>query len=318
MQVSSLLERLAKSGSKVQLFEILRALDASITLFPPGVPLCVKPVRLGDLRGGAWLGSFFCKEDGCMAGAGGEAFIVPRGSAWLVRWPPIAVWTLVYRDIGYVTFDAADSASSSDDDPPCGEFSWDAMKWSGDCSGWMVGESDVFHAVYGGMEVMLPYPLAGTVYKDDVFGAYLFVTDPPEFPVGPTPPAGRRPRFAIYITAYSEESGEESEEGSEERIYIYPIPLPDRDIDPASIISSMLASECRGMRGITTRVYGILQGGTSPEPEEEGGDEHDVDDGDGGEDGDEDVGELSDEEEGDDYEKPRRRSMRHSAAEVGI
>jgi len=305
MQVSSLLERLAKSGSKVQLFEILRASDVSITLFPPGMPICVKPVMLKDLRGGAWLGSFFCNKNGCMAGAGGDAFIVPRGAGWLLGWPPLAVWYLLHKDIGYVTFDAVDVASGPDGDVPCGEFNWDTMTWSNNCGGWMVGESDVFHAVYGGIGVMLPYPLVGTVYKDDVFGAYLFITEVPEFPVGYTPPAGRRPRFAIYITAYSEESGggSDEEEGSEERVYIYPIPLPDRDVDPAAVISSILMPKCGGMRGITTRVYGMLQRRPTSEPEEKGGGEDDVEDGNSDEDGGEDVEELSGEDEGGDYEE---------------
>jgi hypothetical protein len=176
------------------------------------------------------------------------------------------------------------------------------MTWSGNCSDWMIGESDVLHVMYRNIDVLPPYPLVGTVHRDETFGAYLFFTDPPSFAVGERPPRGRRPRFAIYITAHSEEGGGE-EEGAEEEVYIYPTPLPEGVLDPTKVVLSIIEHGCQGRRGMSPRVYGMpeLQRGASPEPEEEGGDEYDVDDGDAYEDGDDEVGELSGEEEAGDY-----------------
>jgi hypothetical protein len=271
MQVSKLLELLAESGSKVQLFEVLRSSGASIMLFPPGATLCSKVVWLRDLEGGAWLGSFECGDVSCRSGPG---FVAQDGAAWLLAWPPLAIWRVTYGAAQYVTFDAVDRS-------PCGEFDWDAMTWSGECSDWMIGESDVFHVVYRNLDVLPPYPLVGTVHRDETFGAYLFFTDPPSFAVGERPPRGRRPRFAIYITAYAEGGGEE--EGAEEEVYIYPIPLPEGNFSPAEVVSSIIAPRCQGQRGMSPRVYGMpapSQRGPPHEPEEEGGDEYDVDYGD--------------------------------------
>jgi hypothetical protein len=293
MQVSKLLERLARSGSKVQLFEVLRSAGVPITLFPPGAPLCGRVVWLRDLEGGAWLGSFECDNMKCRSGSG---FIVHDGAAWLLAWPPIAVWRVAYGTTHHVTFDAVDRS-------PCGEFDWKTLTWSGDCGDWMVGESSVFHVIYRSMDVLPPYPLVGTVYRDEAFGAYLFITDPPSFAVGEKPPRGRRPRFAIYFTTYTEEDGGE-EEGAEEEVYIYPIPLPDGDFDPAAVVSAIVAPRCRGQMGMSPRVYGMptSERRPPPEPEEEGGDEYDVDDGDADEDGGDEVGELPSDEEASDYE----------------
>jgi hypothetical protein len=300
MQVSRLLERLARSGSKVQLFEVLRSAAVPIALFPPGAPLCGRVVWLDELEGGAWLGSFECrlnKKSGrktCMSGSGA---VVQDGGAWLLAWPPIAIWRITYGTVQYVTFDAVDRS-------PCGEFEWKTLTWSGDCGDWMVGESDVLHVLYHNLDVLPPYPLVGTVHRDEAFGAYLFITDLPSFAVGERPPRGRRPRFAIYITAYAEEDGGE-EEGTEEEVYIYPIPLPEGDFDPAAVVSAVISPPCRGRRGMSPRVYGMpaSKRGPPPEPEEEGGDEYDVDDGDAYEDGGDEVGELPGEEEGEDYEE---------------
>jgi hypothetical protein len=299
MQVSKLLELLAKSGSKVQLFEVLRRSGTPITLFVPGAQLCGRVVWLDELEGGAWLGSFECDLDKsgrktCMSGSG---FLAQDGAAWLLAWPPIAVWRVAYGGTQYVTFDAVDRS-------PCGEFDWSAMTWSGNCSDWMIGESDVLHVMYRNIDVLPPYPLVGTVRRDETFGAYLFITDPPSFTVGERPPRGRRPRFAIYITAYAEEGGGE-EEGTEEEVYIYPIPLPEGNLDLLAVASSIVAPRCQGRRGMSPRVYGMptLQRRAPPEPEEEGGDEYDVDDGDAYEDGDDEVGELSGGEETGDYEE---------------
>jgi hypothetical protein len=275
MQVSKLLERLAASGSKVQLFEVLRSFGVSITLFPPGAALCGKVVWLDELEGGAWLGSFECElRDNEKVCASGSGFEVHDGAAWLLAWPPIAVWRVEYGGTQYVTFDAVDRS-------PCGEFDWDATTWSGDCGEWMIGESGVLHVLYRNFDVLLPYPLVGTVHRDEVFGAYLFVTDLPSFAVGERPPKGRRPRFAIYITAYEEEGGGE-DEGAEEEVYIYPIPLPEGSFDPGKVVSSIIEPRCRGQMGMSPRVYGMPASGRGPphEPEEEGGDEYDVDGGD--------------------------------------
>jgi len=312
MQVSRLLERLARSGSKVQLFEVLRSVGVPIVLFPPGTPLCGKVVWLDQLVGGMWLGSFECgrktgelsaeenggsggRESGrkpCMSGSG---FVAQDGAAWLLAWPPVAVWRVTHGATQYVTFDAVDKS-------PCGEFDWKTLTWSGDCGGWMIGESDVLHVMYRNVDVLPPYPLVGAVYRDETFGAYLFFADPPSFTVGERPPRGRRPRFAIYITAYAEEGG--GEEETEEEVYIYPIPLPEGDFDPAAVVSSIIAPRCQGQRGMSPRVYGMptSERGPSSEPEEEGGDEYDVDDGDAYEDGGDEVGELPGEEETGDYE----------------
>jgi hypothetical protein len=294
MQVSKLLERLARSGSKVQLFDVLRSAGVSIMLFPPGTPLCGKVVWLKDLEGGAWLGSFECGSAKCASGA---RFVVQDGGAWLLSWPPIAVWRVAYGAAQYVTFDAVDRST-------CGEFDWKTLTWSGDCGEWMVGESDVFHVMYQSLDVLPPYPLVGVVHRDEAFGAYLFLTDQPFFAVGERPPRGRRPRFAVYITAYAEEGGGD-EEGAEEDVYIYPIPLPDGDFDPANVISAIISPTCRGQRGMSPRVYGMptSERRPSPEPEEEGGDEYDIDDGSAHEDGGDEVGELLGEEEGEDYEE---------------
>jgi hypothetical protein len=298
MQVSKLLERLATSGSKVQLFDVFRSSGVPIVLFPPGVMLCGKVVWLDELEGGAWLGSFECKWRGdrkfCTSGSGFEAH---DGAAWLLAWPPIAVWRVTYGGAQYVTFDAVDKS-------PCGEFDWNTLTWSGGCSDWMIGESDVLHVMYRNLDVLPPYPLVGTVHKDETFGAYLFVTDPPSFAVGERPPRGRRPRFAIYITAYAEESSGE-EETAEEEVYIYPIPLPDGNFNPADIVSSIVAPNCQGQRGMSPRVYGMptSERRPPPEPEEEGGDEYDVGGGDADEEGGDELGELPGEEETDDYEE---------------
>lgn len=296
MQFSKLLERLAKSGSKVQLSDVLRSAGVPITLFPPGTPLCGKVVRLGDLEGGAWLGSFECMQEGnrkiCRSGSG---FVTQDGAAWLLAWPPIAVWRGTYGTAQYVTFDAVDKS-------PCGVFDWNTLTWSGGCNDWMIGESDVLHVMYRNLDILFPYPLVGLVHRDETFGAYLFVTDPPSFAVGERPPRGRRPRFAIYITIYAEEGG--GEEEAEEEVYIYPIPLPDGDFNPADVASAIVAPRCQGQRGISPRVYGMpLQRRPPPEPEEEGGDEYDVDDGDAYEDGGDELGELPGEEEAGDYEE---------------
>jgi hypothetical protein len=81
--------------------------------------------------------------------------------------------------------------------------------------------------------------------------------------VGKRPPRGRRPRFAIYITTYAEEGGDEEE--TEEEVYIYPIPLPESNFNPADIVSSIIAPRCQGQRGMSPRVYGMpLQRGPSP------------------------------------------------------
>jgi hypothetical protein len=296
MQVSKLLETLASSGSKVQLFEVLRRSGTPITLFPPGAPLCGKVVWLDDLDGGAWLGSFECKlikgiKKVCESGDGSTA---QDGAAWLLAWSPIAIWRITRGATQYVTFDAVDRS-------PCGEFDWKTLTWSGGCE-WMVGESDVLHVMYRNLDVLPPYPLVGTLYRDETFGAYLFLTDPPSFTVGERPPRGRRPRFAIYITARAEEGG--GEEEAEEEVYIYPIPLPEGDFSPADIISAIVAPRCRGQRGMSPRVYGMpLQRRPPHEPEEEGGDEYDVDDGDSHEDGGDELGELPGEEEAGDYEE---------------
>jgi hypothetical protein len=298
MQVSKLLERLARSGSKVQLFEVLRSAGVPIALFPPGAPLCGRVAWLDELEGGAWLGSFECQDKNgkkiCTSGSGSVA---QDGAAWLLAWPPLAVWRVAHGAAQYVTFDAVDRS-------PCGEFDWKNLTWSGDCGDWMIGESDVFHVMYRNVDILPPYPLVGTVYRDETFGAYLFLTDPPSFAVGERPPMGRRPRFAIYITAYAEEGGDD-EEGAEEEVYIYPVPLPDGDFDPAAVVSSIVAPKCQGRRGMSPRVYGMptSERGPPPEPEEEGGDEYDVDDGDAYEDGGDEVGELPGEEEAGDYEE---------------
>ena len=293
MQVSKLLERLARSGSKVQLFEVLRSAGVPITLFPPGTPLCGKVVWLKDLEGGAWLGSFECGAK-CRSGSG---FVVPDGAAWLLAWPPIAIWRVAYGATHHVTFDAVDRS-------PCGEFDWGTLTWSGDCGDWMVGESGVFHVIYRNMDVLPPYPLVGVVYRDETFGAYLFLTDSPFFAVGERPPRGRRPRFAIYITAYAEEEGDE-EEGTEEEVYIYPIPLPEGGFNPADVVSAIVAPRCRGQRGMSPRVYGMPTSERRPphEPEEKGGDKYDIGDGDSYEDGRDEVGELPSEEETGGYEE---------------
>ena len=298
MQVSKLLERLARSGSKVQLFEVLRSAGVPITLFPPGTPLCGRVVWLDQLEGGAWLGSFECHlKDGKKICRSGSGFVVPDSAAWLLSWPPVAIWRVAYGTAHHVTFDAVDRS-------PCGEFDWGTLTWSGDCGDWMVGESGVFHVIYRNMDVLPPYPLVGTVHRDEAFGAYLFITDPPFFAVGERPPRGRRPRFAIYITAYAEE-GEGEEEGAEEEVYIYPIPLPEGDFSPADVVSAIVAPRCRGQRGMSPRVYGMpaSERGTAPEPEEEGGDEYGVDDGDAYEDGGDEFRELPGEEEAGDYEE---------------
>jgi len=298
MQLSKLLERLARSGSKVQLFEVLRSAGVPIALFPPGAPLCGRVEWLDQLEGGAWLGSFECQDKGgkktCVSGSGAVA---QDGAAWLLAWPPVAVWRVAYGAAQYVTFDAVDRST-------CGEFDWETMTWSGDCGDWMIGESDVFHVIYRNVDVLPPYPLVGTVYRDETFGAYLFLTDTPSFAVGERPPKGRRPRFAIYITAYAEEGGGD-EEGAEEEVYIYPVPLPEGDFDPAAVVSSIVAPKCQGRRGMSPRVYGMpaSQRGPPPEPEEEGGGEYDVDDGDAYEDSGDEDGELPGEEETGDYEE---------------
>ncbi len=297
MQVSKLLERLARSGSKVQLFEVLRSAGVPITLFPPGAPLCGRVVWLKDLEGGAWLGSFECKDTRCLSGSG---FAVQDGAAWLLAWPPIAIWRVTYGGAQYVTFDAVDKS-------PCGEFDWNMLTWSGNCGDWMAGESDVLHVMYRNLDVLPPYPLVGTLHRDEAFGAYLFLTDPPSFAVGERPPRGRRPRFAIYITAYAEE-GEGGEEGAEEEVYIYPIPLPEGGFDPGAVASAIVAPRCQGQRGMSPRVYGMpaSERRPPPEPEEEGGDEYDVDEGDAYEDGGDEVVDLTGEEEAGDYEETRR------------
>jgi hypothetical protein len=299
MQLSKLLERLARSGSKVQLFEVLRADGVTITLFPPGAPLCGRVVWLDQLEGGAWLGSFECKagENSKKICTSGSGSVAQDGAAWLLVWPPTAVWRVAHGAAQYVTFDAIDRS-------PCGEFDWSTLTWSGNCGDWMISESDVLHVMYRNIDILPPYPLVGTVYRDETFGAYLFLTDPPSFAVGERPPRGRRPRFAIYITAYAEEGGDD-EEGAEEEVYIYPVPLPDGDFDPAAVVSSIVAPRCQGRRGMSPRVYGMptSERGPSPEPEEEGGDEYDVDDGDAYEDGGDEVGELPGEEETGDYEE---------------
>jgi hypothetical protein len=305
MQVSKLLERLAASGSKVQLSELLRSSGVPIVLFPPGVTLCGRVVWLDELEGGAWLGSFECKWNKrsnrkiCVSGSGFETH---DGAAWLLAWPPIAVWRVTYGGAQYVTFDAVDKS-------PCGEFDWNTLTWSGDCGEWMIGgESDVLHVMYRNLDVLPPYPLVGTIHRDETFGAYLFLTDPPSFAVGERPPRGRRPRFAIYITAYAEE-GSGEEETAEEEVYIYPIPLPDGNFDPADIaagiVSSIIAPNCRGQRGMSPRVYGMpaSERRPSPEPEEEGGDEYDVGDGGSDEEGGDELGELPGEEETGNYEE---------------
>jgi hypothetical protein len=299
MQVSKLLERLAASGSKVQLSEVLRSTGASIMLFPPGVPLCGKLEWLDQLEGGAWLGSFECMWDRnnkkiCMSGSGA---VSQDGGAWLLGWPPMAVWRITYGAGQYVTFDVVDRSS-------CGEFDWKNLMWSGNCGEWMIGESDVFHVMFRNLEVLLPYPLVGTLYRDETFGAYLFITDPPFFAVGERPPRGRRPRFAIYITSYADEGGG-NEEGTEEEVYIYPIPLPEGDISPEDVVSSIVAPRCRGQRGMSSRVYGMPSSKrrASPEPEKEGGSEYNIDDGDAYEDGGDEVGELPGEEETGYYEE---------------
>jgi len=298
MQVSKLLERLATSGSKVQLFDVLRSSGVSIMLFPPGAPLCGRVAWLDELEGGAWLGSFECKStrDNKKTCASGSGFVGQDGAAWLLAWPPIAIWRVTYGATQYVTFDAVDNST-------CGEFDWGAMAWSGDCE-WMIGESDVFHLLYRNTDVLPPYPLVGTVYKDEVFGAYLFITDPPSFTVGERPPRGRRPRFAIYIAAYAEEGAGE-EESAEEEVYIYPIPLPEGDFDPSKVVSSIIGPKCQGRRGMSPRVYGMpaSERGPPPEPEEEGGDEYDVDDGNADEEGGDEFGDLPGEEEAGDYEE---------------
>ena len=310
MQASKLLERLARSGSKVQLFEVLRSAGVPIALFPPGAPLCGRVVWLKDLEGGVWLGSFECghrnresdEEEAGRTGSGekpcvsGSGAVVQDGAAWLMAWPPIAIWRISYGGMQYVTFDAVDRS-------PCGEFDWKTLTWSGDCGEWMISESDVFHVIYRNLDVLLPYPLVGTVYRDEAFGAYLFLTDPPFFAVGERPPRGRRPRFAIYITTYAEEGG--GEEESEEELHIYPIPLPEGDFSPADVASSIISPRCQGQRGLSPRVYGmpVSERGPPPEPEEEGGDEYDVDDGDAYEDGGDEVVELPGEEEAGDYEE---------------
>jgi hypothetical protein len=298
MQVSKLLESLARSGSKVQLFEVLRSEGVPITLFPPGTPLCGKVVWLEDLEGGAWLGSFECElEDDRKICRSESNFEIQDGAAWLLAWPPIAVWRVVHGAAQYVTFDAVDRS-------PCGEFDWKTLTWSGNCNDWMIGESDVFHVMYRNMDVLPPYPLVGVVHRDEAFGAYLFITDPPSFMEGGRPPRGRRPRFAIYITAYAEENSGE-EEGAEEEVYIYPIPLPDIEFNPAEVVSSIVAPRCQGRRGMSPRVYGMptSERRPSPKPEEEGGDEYDIDDGDADEDSDDEVGELPGDEEAGDYEE---------------
>lgn len=299
MQLSKLLERLATSESKVQLFDVFRSSGVPIALFPPGGRLCGRVVWLDQLEGGAWLGSFECRETKsggktCISGSGFETH---DGAAWLLAWPPIAIWRVTYGTTQYVTFDAVDRS-------PCGEFDWKTLTWSGSCDDWMIGESDVFHLIYRNMDVLPPYPLVGTVHRDEAFGAYLFITDPPSFAVGERPPRGRRPSFAIYITAYAEEGGGE-EEGAEEDVYIYPIPLPDGDFDPAAVVSAIISPNCQGRRGMSPRVYGMPTSQRRPphEPEEEGGDEYDVDDGDAYEDGGDEVGELPGEEETGDYEE---------------
>lgn len=245
------------------------------------------------------MGSFECKTDKngrktCMSGSGSVA---QDGAAWLLSWPPVAVWRVAYGATQYVTFDAVDRS-------PCGEFNWKTLTWSGDCGDWMAGESDVFHVIYRNIDILPPYPLVGTLYRDEAFGAYLFLTDPPSFAVGERPPRGRRPRFAIYITAYAEEGGGE-EEGTEEEAYIYPIPLPEGDFSPADVVSAIVMPRCRGQRGMSPRVYGMpaSERGPPPEPEEEGGDEYNIDDGDAYEGGDDEVGELLGEEETGDYEE---------------
>jgi hypothetical protein len=303
MQVSKLLERLAKSGSKVQLFEALRSAGVPITLFPPGAPLCGKVVWLDQLEGGAWLGSFECGlEDDKKICRSGSGAVAQDGAAWLLAWPPIAIWRITYGTAHSVTFDAVDvhhGESSS-----CGMFDWKSLTWSGGCGDWMVGDSSVFHVIYRNVDVLPPYPLVGTVYRDETFGAYLFVTDPPSFMVGEKPPRGRRPRFAIYITTYAEEGGGE-EEGAEEEVYIYPIPLPEGDFNPADVVSAIVAPRCQGQMGMSPRVYGMptSERRPSPEPEEEGGNEYDVDDGDAHENGNDEVGELPGDEEAGGYEE---------------
>ena len=297
MQVSKLLESLASSGSKVQLTEVLRRSGTPIMLFPPGAPLCGRVVWLRDLEGGAWLGSFECRQKGnrevCISGSG---FAAQDGAAWLLAWPPIAIWRVTYGTTQYVTFDAVDRS-------PCGEFDWKTLTWSGDCGDWMVGESDVLHVMYRNLDILPPYPLVGAVYRDETFGAYLFFTDPPSFTVGERPPRGRRPRFAIYITAYAEEGG--GDEEAEEEVYIYPIPLPEGDFSPSDIISAIVAPRCQGQRGMSPRVYGMpaLERWAPHEPEEKGGDEYDVDYGDAYEHGGDEVGELPGGEEAGDYEE---------------
>jgi len=244
MQASKLLERLTASRSKLQLLEVLKAAGAEMSLFPPGMPLCVRYAYFDSIKsGGTWLGSFACDESKCASGGGHE---VVRRAVWHVAWPPLAVWRIAYAGGEYVTFDLAEEAD-------CGAFDWEAMRWSG-CE-WMRGESDVLLYIFGSpMRVLPPYPLIGRAERDDFFGAYVFITDEPKYPVAGIPPTGRKPRFAIYLTVYEEDDDDDGE-----TVYLLPVPLPpDKEFEEVkdAIHKAFTSPPCDGASGILTRAYG--------------------------------------------------------------
>ncbi len=277
----------------MQLSEVAKSAGYSIALFPPGVPLCARTEPLDGLAGGLWLGTFDCDGRSCANGAGFRADRPEE--TWLLAWPPIAIWRIGgVGELSLVTFDLAERAT-------CGEFNWGRMRWEGDCR-WMSGTSDVFDVMYRSFDVLMPYPMVGRVEKDEVFGGYVFVADPPAVRVDPeNAPRGRASGFAVFLTAY-ETAGDDEEETK--TLYIIPVPLPpDADFEEVrEEIYRAFETPCQGTPGITPRVYKALKRRPAQEPQGEGGGEDGEEEEDGDEYGEERLGDEWEEDYGEEQQ----------------